>query len=32
MLLKSRDRTYERIIAAGNVDTDADGVPDLYER
>lgn len=32
VLLKSRDRTYERMIAAENVDTDADGVPDLYER
>lgn len=31
-LLKSRDRTYERMNAADHVDTDADGVPDLYER
>ena len=32
VLLKSRDRTYERMIAAENIDTDADGVPDLYEQ
>lgn len=31
-LLKSRDRTYERMNTAEDVDTDADGVPDLYEQ
>jgi NhaA family Na+:H+ antiporter len=32
LLLKSRNRAYRRIEAEESVDTDADGVPDVYER
>ena len=32
VLVKSRDRAYERIIAAEEVDTDADGIPDVYQQ
>ena len=32
ILVKARDRAYERMAAAEQVDTDADGIPDVYER
>jgi NhaA family Na+:H+ antiporter len=32
VLVKSRDRAYERMAAAEQVDTDADGIPDVYQR
>ncbi len=32
VLVKSRDRAYERIGQAEKVDTDADGVPDVYQQ
>ena len=32
VLVKSRDRTYERINAAEEADTDADGIPDVYQK
>ena len=32
VLVKARDRAYERMAAAERVDTDADGIPDVYER
>jgi NhaA family Na+:H+ antiporter len=32
VLVKSRDRSYERMAAAEQVDTDADGIPDVYQR
>ncbi len=32
VVVKSRDRAYEKIAAAERVDTDADGVPDVYEQ
>ena len=31
LLVKTRDRTYRRIAVAEAVDSDADGVPDVYE-
>ncbi len=31
VLVRSRNRTYERIEAAESVDSDADGVPDVWE-
>jgi NhaA family Na+:H+ antiporter len=31
VLVRSRDRAYERMAAAEQVDTDADGIPDVYE-
>jgi NhaA family Na+:H+ antiporter len=31
VVVKSRDRTYERMSAAEEIDTDADGIPDVYE-
>lgn len=31
LTLKSRDRVYQRIAEAENVDTDQDGIPDCYE-
>ena len=30
-LIKTRDRTYERILAAEAADTDRDGIPDVYQ-
>ncbi len=32
VLMKSRDRAYERMTAAEQVDTDADGIPDVYQQ
>jgi NhaA family Na+:H+ antiporter len=32
VLVKSRDRTYQRMAAAEEVDTDSDGIPDVYQR
>lgn len=32
VLVKSRDRVYERMALAESVDLDADGVPDVYQR
>lgn len=32
VVVKSRDRAYARMEAAERVDTDADGIPDVYER
>jgi NhaA family Na+:H+ antiporter len=32
VLVKSRDRAYERMAAAEQVDIDADGIPDVYQR
>ena len=32
VLVKSRDRTYERMAAAEEVDSDHDGIPDVYQR
>ena len=32
VLVKSRDRSYERMAAAEQVDTDAGGIPDVYQR
>ena len=32
VVVKSRDRAYARIEAAEQIDTDADGIPDVYER
>lgn len=32
LLLKRRDRIYRRLWEAENVDEDADGVPDIYQR
>jgi len=32
VLVKSRDRTYERMAAAEEEDSDADGIPDVYQR
>jgi NhaA family Na+:H+ antiporter len=32
VLVKSRDRTYARMAAAEQVDSDADGIPDVYQR
>lgn len=31
VLVKSRDRAYERMAAAEEIDSDADGIPDVYE-
>ncbi len=31
VLVKSRDRTYEQMQAAEEVDTDEDGIPDVYQ-
>ena len=31
VLVKSRDRTYERMAAAEEEDSDADGIPDVYQ-
>ena len=31
VLVKSRDRAYERMAAAEQLDTDADGIPDVYQ-
>ena len=31
VVVKSRDRAYEAIAAAEGVDTDADGIPDVYQ-
>jgi Na+:H+ antiporter, NhaA family len=32
VLVKTRDRTYERMAAAEELDADADGIPDVYQR
>jgi Na+:H+ antiporter, NhaA family len=32
VLVKTRDRTYERMAAAEELDADADGVPDVYQQ
>ena len=32
ILVKARDRAYARMAAAEQIDTDADGIPDVYER
>ena len=31
VLVKSRDRAYRRIVEQEEADTDADGVPDVYQ-
>ncbi|HEX2174495.1 MAG TPA: Na+/H+ antiporter NhaA [Nocardioidaceae bacterium] len=31
VLVKTRDRAYERMLATESIDTDADGIPDVYE-
>ncbi len=31
LLLKSRNRTYRRIELEESVDSDADGIPDVYQ-
>jgi NhaA family Na+:H+ antiporter len=31
VLVKSRDRAYRRILEQESVDTDSDGIPDVYE-
>ncbi|HET6625437.1 MAG TPA: Na+/H+ antiporter NhaA [Nocardioidaceae bacterium] len=32
IVVKARDRAYERMAAAEHMDTDADGIPDVYEQ
>ena len=32
VLVKFRDRAYEQMAAAEKIDTDADGIPDVYQR
>jgi NhaA family Na+:H+ antiporter len=32
LVLRSRNRHYQRIYAAEKLDADADGMPDIYER